>query len=45
MLLEMIKAMGSGTGIANFTIPDLIMICFGLLFIWFGIKKNMSPFF
>jgi len=43
-MIEMLKAMASGTGIANFSPVDLIMLSFGLLFVWFGIKKKYEPF-
>jgi len=43
-IIEMIKAMGSGTGIAHFTPAHIIMLCFGVLFLWFGIKKGFEPF-
>lgn len=43
-IIEMIKAMGSGTGIAHFTPGNVIMLCIGVLFIWFGIKKKFEPF-
>lgn len=42
--IEMLKAMAAGTGIANFTIGHIIMLCFGLLFVWFGIYKKYEPF-
>lgn len=44
IILEMLKAMANGTGIANFTYGNIIMICFGILFIWFGVKKKYEPF-
>lgn len=43
-IIEMIKAMSSGTGIANFTPANIIMLFFGVLFVWFGIKKKFEPF-
>jgi len=43
-IIRMIQAMGSGTGIANFTPANIIMLSFGVLFIWFGIKKKYEPF-
>jgi sodium ion-translocating decarboxylase beta subunit len=43
-IIEMIKAMSSGTGIANFTLANIIMLFFGVLFVWFGIKKKFEPF-
>ncbi len=43
-VIEMIKAMAHGTGIANFTTGHIIMLCFGLLFVWFGINKRFEPF-
>lgn len=44
VLLEMLKAMAHGTGLANFTPGNILMICFGILFIWFGIVKKYEPF-
>jgi oxaloacetate decarboxylase beta subunit len=44
ILLEMLKAMASGTGFANFTVGNIVLLCFGLLFIWFGVKKGYEPF-
>lgn len=43
-LLLMLKAMAYSTGFANFTLGNLLMICFGVLFIYFGIKKKYEPF-
>lgn len=43
-IIKMIQAMGSGTGIANFTPAHIVMLCIGVLFIWFGIKKKFEPF-
>ena len=43
-IIKMLQAMASGTGIANFTLTSIIMLCFGVLFIWFGIKKQFEPF-
>lgn len=43
-IFEMLQAMARATGIANFTLAHIIMICFGALFIWFGIKKKFEPF-
>lgn len=44
VILDMFQAMAKGTGLANFTPAHIIMICFGGLFIWFGIKKKFEPF-
>ncbi len=44
ILLEMLDAMARGTGLANFTLANIIMICFGILFIWFGVVKKYEPF-
>jgi sodium ion-translocating decarboxylase beta subunit len=43
-ILKMIEAMGRGTGIAGFSVTHIIMICFALLFIWFGASKKFEPF-
>lgn len=43
-LFRMFAAMVAGTGLVNFSIGNIIMICFGILFIYFGIKKNYEPF-
>lgn len=43
-ILSMLKAMGQGTGLAHFTPAHIIMLCFGILFIWFGIVKKYEPF-
>lgn len=43
-IIKMIQAMGSGTGIANFTPGNIVMLCIGIVFIWFGIKKRFEPF-
>ncbi|MEI8215763.1 MAG: sodium ion-translocating decarboxylase subunit beta [Eubacteriales bacterium] len=43
-MFKMIQAMASGTGIANFTPGNIIMLLFGVLFVWFGIKKKYEPF-
>jgi sodium ion-translocating decarboxylase, beta subunit len=43
-LLTMIKAMGQGTGFAQFTPAHIVMLCIGILFIWFGIVKKYEPF-
>lgn len=42
-LLLMLKAMMKGTGLYNFTPAHIIMLCFGILFLWFGIKKKYEP--
>ncbi len=44
LLLDMLKTMANGTGIANFTFGHIIMIGFGILFIWFGVTKKYEPF-
>ncbi len=44
VIIDMFVAMAKGTGIANFSLAHIIMICFGILFIWFGIKKKFEPF-
>lgn len=36
--------MANSTGLANFTIAHIVMICVGILFIWLGIKKKYEPF-
>lgn len=41
-LFAMLKAMALSTGFANFSF--IVMICFGILFIYFGIKKRYEPF-
>lgn len=43
-VLNMIRAMGQGTGLAHFTPAHIIMLSFGILFIWFGIVKKYEPF-
>lgn len=43
-LISMFKAMAESTGLANFTPGHLIMIGFGILFVYFGIKKKYEPF-
>lgn len=43
-ILTMLKAMAFSTGFANFSFGNIIMICFGILFIYFGIKKKYEPF-
>jgi carboxybiotin decarboxylase len=43
-VIKMIQAMGSGTGIANFSPANIVMLCFGILFVWFGIRKKFEPF-
>lgn len=43
-LISMFKAMAESTGLANFTPGHLIMISFGILFVYFGIKKKYEPF-
>lgn len=43
-IIKMIQAMASGTGIANFSIANIVMLCIGVLFVWFGIKKKFEPF-
>lgn len=42
--IHILKVMADSTGIYNFTIGNLVMICFGILFIYFGIKKRYEPF-
>lgn len=44
ILIDMLKAMVSSTGIANFTVAHVVMICVGCLFIWLGLKKKYEPF-
>lgn len=43
-ILTMFKAMAVATGFVNFSFGNIIMICFGILFIYFGIKKKYEPF-
>lgn len=43
-ILKMLKAMALSTGFANFSFGNIIMLCFGILFIYFGIKKKYEPF-
>jgi sodium ion-translocating decarboxylase beta subunit len=42
-ILWMIKSMGSGTGIANFTPANIIMLCLGILYLYFAIVKKYEP--
>lgn len=42
-IMLMLKAMMKGTGLYNFTPADIIMLCIGALFLWFGIKKKYEP--
>jgi sodium ion-translocating decarboxylase beta subunit len=42
-ILRMILAMGKGTAFAHFTIAHIIMLCFGVLFLYFGVKKKYEP--
>ena len=42
-ILRMILAMGKGTAVAHFTIAHIIMLCFGVLFLYFGVKKKYEP--
>lgn len=44
VILDMLQAMAKGTGLANFTLAHIIMICVGALFIWLGIKNKFEPF-
>ncbi len=44
ILVDMLKSMANSTGLANFTIGHIVMICVGILFIWLGIKKKYEPF-
>ncbi len=43
-ILTMFKAMALSTGFVNFSVGNIIMICFGILFIYFGINKKHEPF-
>lgn len=43
-LFRMFAAMVQSTGLVHFTIGHLVMISFGILFIYFGIKKHFEPF-
>jgi len=43
-LVNMLKAMASDTGLANFTIAHIVMICIGILFIYLGLRKKYEPF-
>ncbi|HUW64188.1 MAG TPA: sodium ion-translocating decarboxylase subunit beta [Spirochaetia bacterium] len=42
--LNILKVMADSTGIHNFSAGNIIMIGFGILFIYFGIKKHFEPF-
>lgn len=42
-ILENLQTFWSFTGFANFTTDYLIMICFGLIFLYLGIKKDWEP--
>lgn len=42
-ILENLQTFWSFTGFANFDINYLIMICFGLIFLYLGIKKDWEP--
>ncbi|OAT85286.1 sodium ion-translocating decarboxylase subunit beta [Desulfotomaculum copahuensis] len=42
--LRILRVMADATGIYNFSAGNLVMICFGILFIYFGIKKRYEPF-
>jgi len=42
-ILENLQTFWSFTGFANFTIDYLIMIVFGLIFLYLGIKKDWEP--
>ena len=42
-ILENLQTFWSFTGFANFTTNYLIMICFGLIFLYLGIKKDWEP--
>lgn len=43
-LIRMFQAMVQSTGLVHFTPGHLVMIGFGILFIYFGIKKHFEPF-
>lgn len=43
-LISMFKAMVGATGLVHFTLGHLVMLSFGILFIYFGIKKKFEPF-
>lgn len=42
-ILRMIAAMGRGTAFAHFTPAHIIMLSFGVLFLYFGIVKKYEP--
>jgi sodium ion-translocating decarboxylase beta subunit len=44
LIFRMIQSMGQGTAFANFTLAQIMMLCFGVLFLWFGIVKKYEPF-
>ncbi len=44
ILLDMLKAMASSTGLANFTIAHIVMIGVGILFVYLGLRKKYEPF-
>ncbi len=43
-LIYMLKTMVNATGLANFTIAHIVMICVGILFIDLGLRKKYEPF-
>jgi len=43
-LIRMFQAMVQSTGLVHFTPGHLVMLGFGILFIYFGIKKHFEPF-
>lgn len=43
-LMRMFQAMVQSTGLVHFTPGHLVMLGFGILFIYFGIKKHFEPF-
>jgi sodium ion-translocating decarboxylase beta subunit len=42
-IFRMLSAMGHGTGLYNFTPAHIIMLCFGILFLYFGVVKKYEP--
>ncbi len=44
IIFDMLKAMSSSTGFANFSVAHIVMIGIGILFVWLGIKKKFEPF-
>lgn len=44
VILRMFEAMAQSAGLANFSVGHVIMICIGIMFIYFGIKKHFEPF-